>query len=260
MSVPGAVLDPARVAAERIAYPSGEAAIDAYLATPAGAGNGAGIVVVHEAFGRVEHVEDVCRRLANQGYAALAPDLYTREGGPDPDDLDDVMAKMFALPDAQAAADLAAAAAELRRRLGEDAKVGVLGFCSGGRQALLAGCATDAFDAVVDCWGGFVLDANGADATTPERPVPVVELVDRLSAPVLVVCGDEDDNATPEMLRTLEAKLREAGKDVTAKVYPGAGHAFFADYRPLYREGPAHELWADLLAFLGAELASAAGP
>jgi carboxymethylenebutenolidase len=127
-NIPGAVTDPSRVKGEAIHFKSGDDSIPGYLARPAQPGSCPGIVVIHEAFGLVEHIRDLARRFANIGYNALAPDLYARAGGPkDPNDINTVMPVMFGLPDKQAVQDLEAAAAHLRGLSGATAKVGVLG-------------------------------------------------------------------------------------------------------------------------------------
>src|SRR5207247_4039722 len=104
-NIPGAVTDPSRVRGEAIEFKSGGDTIKGYLARPAQPGRNPGIVVIHEAFGLVEHIRDVARRFANIGYNALAPDLYHRSGSPDPDDMQSVMPVMFGLSDAQAVGD-----------------------------------------------------------------------------------------------------------------------------------------------------------
>ncbi len=141
-NIPGAVTDPSRVRGEAIELKSGSDTIRGYLARPSQPGRNPGIVVIDEAFGLVEHIRDIARRFANIGYNALAPDLYTRAGGPsDPGDMATVMPVMFGKPDAEAVRDLEAAAAHLRGLSGATAKVGAIGFCSGGRQTLLFACS-----------------------------------------------------------------------------------------------------------------------
>src|SRR5439155_24414919 len=133
-NLPGAVTDLSRVRGEAIEFKSGSDTIRGYLARPSQPERNPGIVVIHEAFGLVEHIRDLARRFANIGYNALAPDLYTRAGGPsDPGDMATVMPVMFGKPDAEAVQDLEAAAAHLRGLSGATAKVGAIGFGSGGR-------------------------------------------------------------------------------------------------------------------------------
>ena len=254
-NIPGAVTDPSRVRGENIELKSGGDTIAGYLARPSAAGRHPGIVVIHEAFGLVEHIRDIARRFANIGYDALAPDLYARTGGPaDPNDIASVMPVMFAKRDAEAVQDLEAAAAHLRALPGTTGKVGAIGFCSGGRQTLLFACSSDKIDAAVDCWGGFIHRATPDAETTPARPTPVMNLVDRLSCPLFGVFGDEDQNPTVAQSEELKRRAEAAGKNVTIKVYKNAGHAFLADYRPSYREAPAAELWSDAVAFFDKHL------
>jgi len=249
-NIPGAVTDLSRVRGEQVKLKSGADTIDAYVARPSQAGNYPGIVVIHEAFGLVEHICDIARRFANIGYNAIAPDLYTRKGGPsDPSDINTVFPVMFGLPDAQAVQDLEAAAAYLRGLPGATAKVGAIGFCSGGRHTLLFACSSNKVDAAVDCWGGFIHRATPDAETTPARPKPILDLVGQLHCPLFGVFGVEDQNPPVAMADELKSRAQRAGKDVTTKVYQNAGHAFLADYRPSYREGPAQELWNDIVPF-----------
>jgi carboxymethylenebutenolidase len=255
-NIPGAVTDPSRVHGEAIEFRSGGDTITGYLARPAQPGRNPGIVVIHEAFGLVEHIRDLARRFANIGYNALAPDLYHRSGSPDPNDMQSVMPVMFGLSDAQAVRDLEASAAHLRGLSGAASKIGAIGFCSGGRQTLLFACSSDKVDAAVDCWGGFIHRATPDAETTPSRPTPILNMVDRLHCPIFAVFGEEDQNPTVALSEELRSRAQRAGKDVMIKVYKNAGHAFLADYRPSYREGAAAELWQDAVAFFDKHLKS----
>ena len=251
-NIPGAVTDPSRVRGEAIEFKSGNDTIRGYLARPtfpSESGFFPSIVVIHEAFGLVEHIRDIARRFANIGYIAVAPDLYTRSGAPNPDDMNTVFPVMFGLPDDQAVRDLEAAAQHATQFRNASGKVGVIGFCSGGRQTLLFACSSTMATAAIDCWGGFISRATPNDLTTPTRPTPVINLVDHLSCPLFGVFGEEDQNPSVAESEELQRRAKAAGKDVTVKVYKGAGHAFLADYRPSYREQPAFELWNDAVAF-----------
>src|SRR3954447_5893608 len=177
MPVPGAVTDPEAVTTSRVQLESGGDKIDAYLARPAKEpGRRGGVIVIHEAFGPVDHIDDLTRRFANAGFDAIAPNLYCRTGAPDPTDMASVMTKMFGVADPQAVADLEAAAAYLRRLDGANGKVGCIGFCSGGRQTLLLACSSVAVDAAVPCWGGFIEKATPDEETTDNRPVKIIDL------------------------------------------------------------------------------------
>jgi carboxymethylenebutenolidase len=254
-NIPGAVTDPSRVRGENVELKSGDDTIGGYLARPSQSGNYPGIVVIHEAFGLVEHIRDIARRFANIGYQAIAPDLYARKGGPsDPNNMASVMPVMFGKRDTEAVQDLEAAAAHLRALPGATGKVGAIGFCSGGRQTLLLACSSNKVDAAVDCWGGFIDRATPDAAHTPERPTPVLNFVSQLHCPLFAVFGEEDQNPSTALAEELKKRAEAAGKDVTTKIYKNAGHAFLADYRPSYREGPATELWGDAVAFFNKHL------
>jgi carboxymethylenebutenolidase len=166
------------------------------------------------------------------------------------------MPVMFGKRDAEAVQDLEAAAAHLRTLPGATGKIGAIGFCSGGRQTLLFACSSSKVDAAVDCWGGFIHRATPDAETTPARPAPILDLVGKLGCPLFAVFGEEDQNPSVAQSEELKKRAQAAGKDVTTKVYKNAGHAFLADYRPSYREGPAAELWVDAVAFFDKHLKS----
>ena len=254
-NIPGAVTDPGRVTGEEIRFKSGGDTIPGYLARPSQAGSHPGIVVIHEAFGLVEHIRDIARRFANIGYNALAPDLYARAGGPkDPNDINTVFPVMFGLPDRQAVQDLEGAAAHLRGLPGATAKVGAIGFCSGGRHTLLFACSSNKVDAAIDCWGGFIHRATPDAETTAARPTAVLDLVKNLHCPLFAVFGVEDQNPAVALEAELKQRAAAAGKTVTTRIYQDAGHAFLADYRPSYREKPAFELWGNITDWFGKHL------
>ena len=150
--------------------------------------------------------------------------------------------------------DLEAAAGRIRAMDNANGKVGCVGFCVGGRWTLLFACSSDKVNAAVDCWGGFIHRATPDAETTPARPKPILDLVGQLHCPLFAVFGEEDQNPSVAQSEELKKRAEAAHKDVTVKVYKNAGHAFLADYRPSYRDGPAHELWADATAFLGKHL------
>lgn len=257
--VPGAVTDPSRIRAEDLTYAgAGGDHVNAYLAMPAGEGPHPGIVVIHEAGGLGEHIRDVANRFANIGYAALGVDLYTREGGPPSlDDMQVVMKRLFAMSDATVLGDLKAAVDLLRARSDATGKVGCIGFCMGGRFALLLACASERLDAVVDCWGGFIDRADFEQRSSAQRPTPPLELAAELHCPLLGAVGAEDQNPSPALAHDLAERARASGQEVQIDVYEGAGHAFFADYRPSYRPEPAAELWQRTVPFLARHLGEA---
>jgi carboxymethylenebutenolidase len=254
--VPGAVTHPSRIAAEELTFP-GAAGVDvgAYLARPAAEGSHPAVVVIHEASGLIDHIRDVSNRFANIGYVALAVDLYTREGGPPPmHDFQVVMKRLFAMRDATVLADLEGAADYLRRRDDVTGKIGCIGFCMGGRYTLLFACTSDRLAAAVDCWGGFIDKATPDERSTPQRPTPPLELADRLRCPLLAAIGEEDQNPSPEIGAQLRERAARSGQEVKVDVYEGAGHAFFADYRPNYRPQAAGKLWQEIVPFFARHL------
>jgi len=249
--VPGAVSDPDSLDARGVRYVGQDGdGVDAYLVSPAEPENAPGVIVVHEIFGLNDHIRDVARRFAALGYHAIAPDLYSREGAPAPGDIDAAIAAMGAVPDARVVGDLEGAAALLREQPGASGRVGCVGFCSGGRHTLLAACSSDAFDVAVDCWGARVT----APQTTPQRPVPVIDLVAQLSCPLLIVGGADDANPSPAELAQVRDAAAASGEDVELEIYPDAGHAFFADNRPNYRPDAAFALWPRMTGFLAEHL------
>jgi carboxymethylenebutenolidase len=254
VALPGQVDDLSTLETAEVAFTgSGGDTVDGYLAAPAGGEGNPGLIVIHEAMGVNDHIRDVARRFAAQGYTALAPNLYSREGPP-AEELDTVMAAVQSIPDERAVGDLEGAAKFLHAWPGASGKVGSIGFCSGGRHSLLFACSSGSVDAAVDCWGGNITRASKDAETTPQRPVPVVELVDRLSCPLYIVIGAEDQNPSRADAERLRERLAAAGKVFHIDVYDGAGHAFFADHRPTYRAKPAHQMWDEVTAFFAERL------
>ncbi len=250
MPLAGEVTNPNALETRDVSFQSDGAAIRGYLARPKAPETYPAVIILHEAFGLVEHERDVARRFANAGFIALAPDVYSRVGAlKNASDMTEVRAKMFGIPDAQLVRDFEAAAAFVRTQPGASGKVGCVGFCVGGRWTLLFACSSDKLDAAIDCWGGFITRATPDAATTPERPTPVIDLASRLHCPLYVVCGEEDQNPAPADAAELGRRLEQAGKNYQVEVFKNAGHAFFADYRPSYREVAAFELWPKMVAF-----------
>jgi carboxymethylenebutenolidase len=255
--VPGAVSDTSRIAAEDLSFSGAEGTpVTGYLARPAYlAAPAAGMIVIHEAGGLGEHIRDVTNRFANLGYVALGVDLYTREGGPPPvDDVAALMQRLFSISDERVLGDLEGAADFLRAREDVYGKLGCIGFCMGGRYTLLFACASERLNAAVDCWGGFVDRATPEERSTPQRPRPPLELAEKLSCPLLAAIGAEDRNPSPQTGEQLRERAARSGQEVRVETYEGAGHAFFADYRPSYRPAPAAALWEEIVPFLARHL------
>jgi len=143
------------------------------------------------------------------------------------------------------------AAAYLRALPNSNQKVGVIGYCSGGRQSLLAACSLD-LDAAVDCYGAFVVVSPPEAANM--RATPIVDLLANLSCPLLGLFGADDQYPSPEQTETLRALLAEHAKEFSVHTYDGAGHAFFAVDRPSYRPEVATEAWGEIWKFYAQHL------
>ncbi len=237
---------PADITSEMLRFPSQDGTrIDAYFSRPADSGRYPGVVVIMEAFGLNDHIKDIARRFAEQGYLAVAPDMYTREGSPDPTVMEEIFKTMFSVPDTQAVADLEGAIAFLKGQSDSNGKVGAIGFCSGGRYTLMLGCKSANLDAAIDSAGGFIIQ----DEHTPQRPVSPIDMISTLSCPLMALFGEEDPNPSPEHAARMKEELDKHGKTYTFHMYRDAGHAFFADYRPSYRAAPAQDMWHRVMLF-----------
>lgn len=224
-------------------------AIEAYLARPEGDGRRGGVVVIHHMPGYDRATKEIVRRFAELGYDAICPNLYSREApGADPDDAAAVARANGGVPDARLVGDVAGAAAYLRALATSNGKVGAIGYCSGGRQSVLAACSTD-LDAAVDCYGAFVT------GTVPEGwPLKITNLVDQLPglrAPLLGLFGAEDTHPSAEQVAELERILTDQGKVFEFHSYEGAGHGFFAVNRPNYNVAAVNDGWERIESFFG---------
>jgi len=248
---PGHVADTSHLVSRDVSF-AGAAGdeLHGFHVRPVGPGPFPGLIVIHEAFGLNEHIHDVATRFADQGLDVLAPDLYSREGAPDSGDWAAIGALMQSIADDRTVSDLEGAAAYLRAGPESNGSVGAIGFCSGGRQALLLACSSGQVDAAVDCWGGNVHRASPDAVTTRNRPVPVVDLCEHLHCPLMAVIGAEDANPSPAIGEDLRRRLAGSLHPVRVDVYEGAGHAFFADYRESYRPEAAAGLWAAVVPWL----------
>jgi carboxymethylenebutenolidase len=252
LRVPGAVTDPSTVSESSVTVTAEDGhRLPLHVARPAqAAGPLPGLVVIHEAFGVNDHIRDVTRRFAAQGFLAAAPDLFLR-GGPPPApgaEITEIMRRVGAMSDVDAVADLRATVDRLRSEPGCNGRIGSIGFCMGGRLSLLLATHEGVLDRAVDCWGGRITRRTAPP--DDRRPEVVVERVDRLACPLLGVFGAEDPNPDAGDIDELRAALEASGREHRIVVYPAAGHAFFADYRPSWREEPAHAAWAEFLRFL----------
>jgi carboxymethylenebutenolidase len=215
--------------------------INAYRALTGENGERPGVVVIHHMPGWDSPTKEIARRFAAFGYNAICPNLYAREGmDVDPDDAASAARGKGGVSDEQAVGDIGAAIDALRALPNSNGKVGVIGYCSGGRQSFLTAVSLPV-DAAVDCYGAFVV------GTPPEGfPLKVVPLVDRtasLRCPLLGLFGADDQYPTPEHVAELEQVLTEHGKTYEFHSYEGAGHAFFSTDRPSFRPEAALDGW-----------------
>jgi carboxymethylenebutenolidase len=255
MALAGEVRNLETLETRDISFTSDGSQMQGYLARPKAPGTYPGVLVLHEAFGLVEHERDVARRFANAGFITLAPNVYSRVGAPkSPPEMAEVMSKMFGLKDSQLVVDFEAAGSFLRAQPGCNGKIVCVGFCVGGRWTLLFACSSDKVNAAIDCWGGFVTRATPEAETTPERPAKVIDLVSQAHCPTYIVGGEEDQNPSPADCAEIQRRLQRAGKSVQCEIFKNARHAFFADYRPSYREKAAFDLWPKMVAFFQSHL------
>lgn len=227
--------------------------IEAYLAVPTDVKSCGSVVVIHHMPGYDEATKEIARKFAANGYAALIPNLYHREApGAAPDDAAAVARESGGVPDERLVGDVAGAMAYLKSLPISNAKVASIGYCSGGRQSLLAGCRLP-LDAVIDCYGAFV--AVDSPEGSPLRATAIVGEVANLTGPLLGLFGAEDQYPSTEQNKVLAAALTEAGKRFDFHTYEGAGHAFFAVDRPSYRPDSAVEGWNEIFRFLNETVA-----
>ncbi len=221
--------------------------VQAYLARPAGQGPRGGVVVIHHMPGYDRATKEMVRRFAELGFDAICPNLYWREApGAAPDDAAATARAHGGVPDARLIGDVDGAARYLRSLPSSNAKVGVIGHCSGGRQSVLAACNLE-LDAAVNCYGAFV--TGTPPQGFPLRVTNLVEQLPNLRAPLLGLFGNDDQYPTPAQVDELEQILVAHGKPHEFHRYDGAGHAFFAVDRPSYRVAAANDGWERIEAF-----------
>lgn len=232
--------------------------IDAYLARPIGVnggngGNGAGpypgIVMIHHMPGWDIYNKEIARRFAHHGYVAISTNLQFREGKATPEENSASVRAAGGMPDERTMGDVQAAIDYLRALPYSSGKVGVIGYCSGGRQAYLAACTLKGIDAVTVCYGGGVVaKPEELSARQPKAPIDFTE---DLQCPLLGLFGIEDKRPSPADAAITEAALKKHGKTYAFHMYENCGHAFFAVDREQYRVHAALDGWKRVLAWFG---------
>jgi carboxymethylenebutenolidase len=229
--------------------------IEAYLVSPEQPSTRGGVVVIHHMPGWDRATKEMTRRFAEMGYDAICPNLYWREApGASPDDAAAAVRAGGGVPDSRLIGDVAGAAAHLRSLPSSNGKAGVIGYCSGGRQSVLAACDAD-LDAAVDCYGAYVLGTP-----PPEFPVQargIEEHLPNLRCPLLGLFGNDDVYPGPDEVNKLEELLLGYGKSVEFHRYDDAAHAFFFLDRPAaFRPFASADGWERIAAFYATHLAS----
>jgi carboxymethylenebutenolidase len=232
----------------------GDDDIEAYFARPLGPGPYPAVVLIHHMPGYDRGSKELVRTFANYGYVTLCPNLFHRYApGAKSGDAAAAARAAGGVPDEQCLGDVDGAARYLRNLPYTNGKVGVIGYCSGGRQAWLVACSLDV-DAAVDCYGGRVV--AGGDELSAAHPVAPIDLTPQMRCPILGLFGNEDRSPSPEHVDRMEAELQAHGKTYEFHRYDGAGHAFFSVDRPSYHLEAAKDGWKRIWAFYGQHLAT----
>jgi carboxymethylenebutenolidase len=227
----------------KVKTPDGE--MPAYRAMPATGSNFPVVLVVQEIFGVHEHIKDVCRRIAKAGYFAIAPELYARQGDPSkyteiPKLVSEIVRKV---PDAQVMGDLDACVAYAKSTgKAETARLGITGFCWGGRIVYLYAAHNPDVKAAVAWYGTVTPFAPGSTAA--------LDLASRIKAPVLGLYGGADQGIPTDTVEKMFAALKASGNAKSEyRIYPDTPHGFNADYRPSYRKAQAEDAWNKMMAW-----------
>lgn len=219
-----------------VEYPGDGGTVHAYVVAPRGKGKRPAIIVVQEWWGLNQHIKDVAKRLAREGYAAIAPDLYSRLGHPVTTDSNEAGKLMNTLKQEDGLKDLSATVAYLTTVPEVNAaRIGVTGFCMGGSYALMLPCVNPAIKAAVPFYG---------QVPNPDTPLK------NLSCPILYIYGEDDGWITKADVQRLAQALKKYNKPGEIKTYPGAPHAFFNDTRKdVHRPSESQDAWARATAF-----------
>src|SRR5579884_2884689 len=221
-------------------------AIPGYRARPAGGGPFPVALVVQEIFGVNPHIQDICRRLAKEGYYAVAPEMFVRQG--DVSSLRDhteIIRKIVSqVPDSQVMSDLDDTVAWAAKDEAADvSRLVATGFCWGGRVIWLYAAHSTKLKAAA-AWYGQIIGT-----VDEKRPRSALQVAPQLKAPVIGLYGEKDQSIPVADVERMRDVLRTSGKTAEIEIYPEAGHAFHADYRPQYHEASAKDAWGKMLAW-----------
>jgi carboxymethylenebutenolidase len=226
--------------------------MEGYLTQPAVEGRHPAVMVIQEIWGVNSHVQSVTDRLPSQGYVGLAPAIFHREGRMTLglyEETQTAIGWMGRCTDANIVADIKAAVDYLKAQPFVDPqRIGIVGFCFGGRVAYQAACNVPDLKASVVFYGGRILQPLGGGGSAP------IEQTAQINAPVLGLFGEEDQNPSPADVATIEAELKKHGKTYEFHMYPGCGHGFHCDGRPSYRPEAAKDAWGKAFAWFDKHL------
>ncbi len=250
---PAVTTDTAGLVAGEVGIPVHDGELPAYRAAPAARPDAPVILVVQEIFGVHEHIKDVCRRFAKLGYVAIAPELYARQGDASAyDDVPTLLSELVSkVPDEQVMADLDACVRWAEQQGADTSRLGITGFCWGGRITWLYAAHNPALKAGVAWYGKL------KGATTALQPRYPIDLVSELKAPVLGLYGGQDSGIPLDSVDAFKSALSQGSAAAQASemvVYPDAPHAFHADYRPSYRPDEAQDGWQRTLDWFATHL------
>jgi carboxymethylenebutenolidase len=226
-----------------VMFKTGDLQMGAYRAKPKGKKNLPTIIVVQEIFGLHEWIKDIVRRLAKAGYYAIAPDLYLRQGdATKAADINTLFTEIVSkVPDAQVMSDLDALTLFVGGDGGTAKKMGITGFCWGGRITWLYAAHNPKVKAGVAWYGRLIGKTNALQTQNP------IDVIPSLKVPVLGLYGALDKGIPVADVDKMGAALKSAKSASAVKLYPEADHGFLADYRPSYNEAAAKDGWAKAL-------------
>jgi carboxymethylenebutenolidase len=230
----------------------GRQTMEGYLTQPEADGRHPAVVVIQEVWGVNSHIQSVADRLPSKGYVGLAPAMFHREGPMTlglHEEMNTAIARMGHCTDAHIVADVKAAVDYLKAQPFVRAdRIGIVGFCFGGRVAYLAACNISDLKASVVYYGGRILQPLGGEGPSP------LEQTAKITAPILGLFGQEDANPTPADVAKIEAELKKHGKAHEFHMYPGCGHGFQCDARASYRAEAARDAWGKTMAWFDKHL------
>lgn len=221
--------------------------MEGYLTQPEAQGKYPAVIVIQEVWGVNSHIQSVADRFPSQGYVGLAPAMFHREA-PMVLGLHEEMTKarerFMSSTDANILADVRAAVDYLKAQPFVQAdRIGIVGFCFGGRVVYLSACNIPDIKAAADYYGGLVFQPLGGSGPSP------FDQTSKMTAPLLGLFGEEDQNPTPADVVKIEAELKKHGKIHQFHMYPGCGHGFQCDARPSYRREASLDAWSKTMAW-----------